>query len=86
MALEIMGTEELRKEAHRFIDRANDKVLKKVLALDTEDAKSVIVGYEPDGTPITRDDLVREAKEASARVKSGEYIAQEDLDKEVKNW
>ncbi len=86
MVLEIMSTEELRKKAHRFIDRANDKVLKKVLALDTEKEQSFIVGYETDGTPITRKDLVREAKEASARVKSGDYIAQEELNKDVENW
>jgi len=81
-----MSTEELRKKAHRFIDRANDLVLKKVLALDTENEKIIIVGYEPDGTPITQEDLVKEAKEASARVKAGDYITQEDMEKEVKNW
>ena len=81
-----METGELRKEAHRFIDRANDKVLKKVLALDKEKEKTVIVGYEPDGTPITQEDLIREAKEASAQVKAGNYITQEDLEKEVENW
>lgn len=86
MVLEIMSTEELRKKAHRFIERANDKVLKKVLALETENEQTSIVGYDPDGTPITREDLVREAKEASARVKAGDYIAQEDLDKDVENW
>jgi hypothetical protein len=86
MLQEIMGTAELRKEAHRFINRANDRVLKKVLALDTENEKIVIVGYEPDGTPITQEELIREAKEASARVKAGEYITQEDMEKEVENW
>ena len=48
--------------------------------------KITIIGYKPDGEPITQEDLVREAKEASARVKAGDYIAQEDLEKEVKNW
>ncbi len=86
MVLEIMNAEELRKKAHRFIDRANDKVLKKVLALDTDKQQTIIVGYEPDGTPITREDLVKESKEASERVKAGDYISQEDLDKDVENW
>lgn len=81
-----MGTAELRKEAHRFIERANDKVLKKVLALDAENEKEVIVGYEPDGTLITREDLKKRVKEASARVKAGDYITQEDLEKEIEGW
>lgn len=81
-----MGTAELRKEAHRFIDRANDKDLKKVLALDKENENAVIVGYEPDGNPITQENLVEEAREASAQVKAGNYTSQEDLEKEVKNW
>ena len=81
-----MGTAELRKEAHRFIERANDKVLKKVLALDAENEKKVIVGYEPDGTLITREDLKKRVKEASARVKAGDYITQEDLEKEIEGW
>lgn len=81
-----MGTAELRKEAHRFIDRADDKDLKKVLALDTENEKIVIVGYEPDGTPITQEDLKKRVREASAQVKAGNYITQEDMEKEVEGW
>lgn len=81
-----MGTAELRKEAHRFIDRANDKDLEKVLALDKENEKTVIVGYEPDGTPITQEDLKKRVRKASAQVKAGNYITQEDLEKEVEGW
>ena len=81
-----MGTAELRKEAHRFIDRANDKDLKKVLALDKENEKIVTVGYEPDGTPITQEDLKKRVREASAQVKAGNYITQEDLEKEIEGW
>lgn len=81
-----MGTAELRKKVRSVVDKVDDKFLKKVLALDKEHEKTIVVGYEPDGTPITEEDLVKEAKEASARVKAGNYITQEDLEKEVENW
>jgi hypothetical protein len=81
-----MGTAELRKEAHRFIERANDKDLKKVLALAKKHEKTVIVGYEPDGTPISQEDLKKRVRKASTQVKAGNYSTQEDLEKEVEDW
>ncbi len=81
-----MGTAELRKEAHSFIERASDKVLEKVLAMDTESEKIVVVGYEADGTPITREELIQEVQEVSARVKAGNYITQEEMEKGVEGW
>jgi hypothetical protein len=87
MLQEIMNTEALKKELHNYIEKADTRFLKMVHALaksykDEED----IVGYEIDGTPITKEVLIKEAREASAQVKSGNYISQEDLEKEVKNW
>ncbi|MBD3406590.1 MAG: hypothetical protein GF411_10790 [Candidatus Lokiarchaeota archaeon] len=45
-----------------------------------------VVGYNTDGSEITQKDLIKRVKQASARVKNGEYISHEDLEKEVKNW
>jgi hypothetical protein len=80
-----MGTTELRKEAHRFIDRANDKDLKKVLALaksheeDEED-------YTLPGPPMDVETYRRRIIEASDRVKAGHYTTSEDLEKEMEQW
>lgn len=63
----------------RFIDVAGQVDLQ----LDRDSFKG---GYEVDGTPITQEALLKEAREASAQIKSGNYITQEDLEKEVKNW
>jgi len=87
MILEIMGTAELRKEVHRYIDRADERFLKMVNALaKSYEEEEVIVGYRTDGTPITPQDLKERAKAASKRVKSGQYITQEELEKGVENW
>jgi len=88
MLLEIMGTTELRKEVHSYIDKADDRFLKMVnaLAKSYEDQEAIVVGYQVDGTPITKEALKKRVREASARVKAGNYITQEDLEKEIKGW
>jgi len=45
-----------------------------------------IVGYEIDGAPITRKQLIKKIDEAENRIDNGEYISQEDLEKESENW
>ncbi|MGM0642090.1 MAG: hypothetical protein ACQESN_11785 [Thermotogota bacterium] len=44
-----------------------------------------IIGFSIDGEPITKEDLKKRVKKASERVKSGNYITQKDVDKEVKD-
>jgi predicted ribonuclease YlaK len=81
----IMGAAELRKKLHNYIDQADETFLKMVHAMSKE-YKSSVVGYNPDGTPITQQDLRTRVKAASKRVKSGDYITQEEVEKEVENW
>lgn len=82
----IMGTAELRKELHTYIDHADETFLKMVHAMSKEYKEHVIAGYNVDGTPITQQDLKDRVKTASKRVKSGDYITQEDVENEVENW
>ncbi len=44
------------------------------------------IGFTIDGEPITKQDLKNRVKQASERVKSGDYISQEEVDEEVKDW
>lgn len=45
-----------------------------------------IVGYTANGKPITKIELKNRVKAASKRVKSGDFISQEEIEKEVENW
>nr|NQU92781.1 hypothetical protein [Bacteroidota bacterium] len=81
-----MSTTELRKEIHHYIDNADEIFLKMVHAMSKEYKKPVVVGYNVDGTQLTQEDLINRAKTASKRVKSGNYITQEEVEKEVENW
>jgi hypothetical protein len=44
------------------------------------------IGYNVDSSPITKAVLIKRVKEASLRVKSGEFITQEYIEKEIENW
>lgn len=81
-----MGIAELRKEVRSYIDKADDRFLRMVDAMRKEYEGSDVVGYKVDGTPVTQEDMKLRVKEASAQVKAGNYITQEDLEKEMESW
>ena len=81
-----MGTIELKKELHDYIDLADETFLKMVYAMSKEYKISDVIGYHPDGTPILKDDLKKRVKAASIRVKSGDYLTQEEIEEEIENW
>jgi hypothetical protein len=57
-----------------------------VYAMSREYKASGIIGYKVDGTPLTRKELAQRVTSASKRVKSGNFISQEEVEKEVENW
>ena len=79
-----MDTNKLREKLHKYIDHADKTFLKMVHAMSKEYKQSENVGYTIDGEPITKEDLKTRVKAASKRVKSGDYITQEEVDNEVK--
>jgi hypothetical protein len=81
-----MGVQKLREELHDYINGADERFLKMVYAMSKEYKKSDIAGYNIDGSQITKDILLKRVKTASQRVKSGDYITQEEVEKEIENW
>jgi len=45
-----------------------------------------IIGYELDGSPITKRNYLDKLKSAQKRVSSGDYITQEDRENEMEKW
>ncbi|MEA3478836.1 MAG: hypothetical protein U9R60_11695 [Bacteroidota bacterium] len=80
-----MGTAELRKKVQTYIDKADDKFLKKVLALakNYEDEEE---DYTLPGPPMDVETYRRRIIEASDRVKAGHYTTSEDLEREMEQW
>lgn len=81
-----MDINKLREELLKYIEQADKTFLKMVHAMSKEYEKSENIGYTVNGDPITKEDLKKKVKAASERVKSGDYISQEEVYKEVKNW
>ena len=81
-----MGVAELKEELHNYIDQADERFLKMVYAMSREYKASTVIGYNADGTPIGPKELAQRVTSASKRVKSGNFITQEDIEKEVENW
>jgi hypothetical protein len=81
-----MGIPELRTELHNYINHADERFLKMVYAMSKEYKSNVIVGYNPNGSPITGQELRNRVKAASKRVKSGDFITQEEVEREIENW
>ncbi|MFA6401122.1 MAG: hypothetical protein WCX31_05780 [Salinivirgaceae bacterium] len=48
--------------------------------------KEMIVGYTTDGEPLTKEAYNARLLLAEKQIASGNYISQEDLEKEVENW
>ena len=76
----------MRKELHDYINHADERFLKMIYSMSKEYEESTITGYNVDGTSITQHRLVKRVKAASQRVKSGDFLTQEEIEKEVENW
>jgi hypothetical protein len=48
--------------------------------------EEMIVGYTIDGKPLTKQQYNERLLAAEKQIESGDYITQEDLEKETKNW
>jgi len=48
--------------------------------------EEMIVGYTTDGKPLTKNQYNERFLVAEKQIESGNYITQEDLEKEIENW
>ncbi len=76
----------LRKEVQQYLDHADERFLRMVYAMSKEYENSLVVGYTALGAQLTKTEIKERVKAASERVKSGDFIAHEELEKEVQKW
>ena len=85
-----MTAQDYRISINQLLDQVGDntvleayyEILKNVVKVN----KTRIVGYETDGTPITKLQLENEVIAARERVVSGEFISHDNLVEQMKNW
>lgn len=70
-------------------------VMQKILAVTTESIiekinkildKEMIVGYTVEGKPLTKEAYNKRLQKAEEQIQSGNYVTQEELEKESENW
>ena len=89
--LTTMSEQAINRELYTYLDRLTVIQKQSVLSMiksfiQSKTAEKVIVGYTSSGKPITDKDLKKRVKEAENRMDAGEYITQEELEKEMENW
>jgi hypothetical protein len=48
--------------------------------------EEMVVGYTTDGQPLTKNQYNERLLVAEKQIESGDFITQEDLEKEIENW
>lgn len=70
-------------------------VMQKIMNVSTESLivkvdklleEEMIVGYTAKGEPLTKKEYNLRLEKAEKQIASGDFITQEDLEKEVENW
>lgn len=88
--IRTMSTAELKTNIESLIHRINDKEVLQayftILKNMVKEDDGTPIGYSITGQAISKKNLVDKVLGASQRVKSGKFISQEDLDREVDNW
>jgi hypothetical protein len=82
---------ELRTSIKNMVNKLDDERLLKayhtlLTSLMEEKEKSAVIGHSAKGEPLTKNSLIKKVKAASARVKSGKYISQEEVEKQASKW
>ena len=93
---QIMSTEQIKEVLHRRIEEVDERFLKVMFAMaetymkELEDAaleaEIEAIPPNPDWKPMTEEELMARLEEGSAQIERGEFIALEDLEKEMEQW
>lgn len=81
-----MGALELRDSILQYINVADERLLKVVMAVIESYQEDEIVAFSVEGKPITRAQYKSELFDAENEIINGNIISQEDLEKESDNW
>jgi hypothetical protein len=78
-----MGATQIREELYRYINKGDSRLLKILYTVAKEYTKE---DYTLPGEPMSSNILRSRIRAAKARIKSGQYTTQEDLEREIELW
>lgn len=77
---------ELRNDLIQYIDKADVRLLKVVKAVMESYWEEEIVAYTVGGKALNKESYQNELNEGIEEIKRGDFITQQDLEKESENW
>ena len=80
-----MNTIQIRRRIHEYVDRADERFLNLVHSMIEADETN-IVGYRPDGTPISKNNLITRARISAQQISDGQTISSEEFKKDFEQW
>tara|TARA_R110000744_G_C19246749_1_gene549811 strand:+ start:517 stop:801 length:285 start_codon:yes stop_codon:yes gene_type:complete len=81
-----MDTVKIREEISQYLQHADDRVLKLIHGLIKADQIASPVGYKPDGTAITKEELISRAERSEKDIREGRVKTSKQVREELKNW
>jgi len=82
-----MGSTQLKEELQKYINQADERFLKVVHAMMKEYVRDLkVVGSNPGGVPISKEELILRARIANQAIKKGKVKSLKRARKESKNW
>jgi hypothetical protein len=85
-----MSTQALKLSINQLIEKENDEVVLKAIQEVVKSIVSIkkkqVVGFEPNGKPITGEQLEKIVVASSENAKKGNVIPHQDLLKQMENW
>ena len=80
-----MNTVKIRTEISHYLEKADNRFLQLVHGMIKAD-QMVVVGSNPDGSAITKDDLILRANKSEKDISEGRVQSLKQVQKEMKNW
>lgn len=80
-----MSTTQIKERISRYLDNADTRFLYLIYGMVKADVKSSLVRSQSD-FDIDRKQYNKEIADAERRIKEGNFITQEILDKEMEQW
>ena len=81
-----MGALDLKNDVLEYIDKADVRLLKVVKAVMESYWEDEIVAYSIDGKSLNRSSYKNELHSGLDEIKRGDFITQEELEKESETW
>jgi len=84
-----MGAEKIRHDLQALLEQIQDEHFLRavyVMMKEYSTTDQEIIGYTVSGEPLTKEAYNKRLEEAERQIEAGNYLTQEEVEKEAENW